>query len=122
MGTKIVAKIKEEIERLLREGFIRTAKYVEWLVNIVPVIKKNNKLRIGINFRDLNHATSKDEYPTPIVDMVIDVTSTHGILSFMYGYSGYNLIFIAENNVPKMAFQCPGTIGTLSSGYHVVWT
>ena len=32
-------KIKEEIERLLKSKFIRAARYVEWLANIVPVIK-----------------------------------------------------------------------------------
>lgn len=36
----IMSKIKEEVERLLKSKFIRTARYVEWLANIVPVIKK----------------------------------------------------------------------------------
>ena len=38
---QLMPQIKAEIERLLKEGFIRTPKYVEWLSNIVPVIKKN---------------------------------------------------------------------------------
>ncbi|XP_059630013.1 uncharacterized protein LOC132272978 [Cornus florida] len=33
-----------EIERLLDAGFIRTTRYVEWLSNVIPVIKKNGKL------------------------------------------------------------------------------
>ena len=37
---EVVLNIKEEIERLLRSKFIRTARYVDWLANIVPVIKK----------------------------------------------------------------------------------
>lgn len=36
----IMSKNKTEIERLLRSKFIRTARYVEWLANIVPVIKR----------------------------------------------------------------------------------
>lgn len=37
---EIMSKIKVEIERLLQNKFIRPFKYVEWLVNIVPAIKK----------------------------------------------------------------------------------
>ncbi len=43
---EIMSKIKGEIERLLRSKFIRTARYVQWLANIVPVIKKNGTLRV----------------------------------------------------------------------------
>jgi len=59
---QIQSKIKEEIERLLKCGFIRTARYVDWLANIVPIVKKNGTLRVCIDFRDLNLATPKDEY------------------------------------------------------------
>lgn len=38
---QILPKIKEEIERLLKCGFIRPARYVDWLANVVPVKKKN---------------------------------------------------------------------------------
>src|ERR1044072_3193875 len=38
---EVVLKIKEEIEKLLRSKFIRTARYVDGLANVVPVIKKN---------------------------------------------------------------------------------
>ena len=30
----------------------------------------------------------------------------------MYGHSGYNQIYITKEDVPKMAFRCPGAIGT----------
>ena len=65
---QIMSKIKEEIERLLKSKFIRTARNVEWLANIVLVIKKNVTLRISINFRDLNNATPKDEYHMSVAE------------------------------------------------------
>ena len=43
-----------------------------------------------VDFRNLNLATPKDEYVMPIVDMFANKTSTHGILTFMDKYSGYN--------------------------------
>lgn len=69
---QIMSKIKEEIERLLKSKFIRTARHVEWLANIAPVINKNGILRVCIDFRDLNNATPKDEYPMPVVEMLVD--------------------------------------------------
>lgn len=60
---EVISKIKKEIERLRRNKFIKNARYVEWLENIVHFIKKNGTLRVCIDFRDLNDATPKDEYP-----------------------------------------------------------
>jgi hypothetical protein len=68
-------RIKEEIDRLLKTNFIRPCKYVEWISNIVPVEKRFNKIRVCIDFRNINRATSKDEYPMPIVDMLINDAS-----------------------------------------------
>lgn len=112
MKTKIVAKIKEEIEKLLRAGFVQTIRYVEWLANIVPIIKKIVKIRICIDFRDLNHVTLKDEYLMSIVNMMVDVAFEHIILSIIYEHSSYNQNFITEDDVSKMAFRCPSAIGT----------
>ncbi|XP_028193320.1 uncharacterized protein LOC114378935 [Glycine soja] len=105
---EIMSKIKEEIERLLRCKFIRSARYVEWLANIVPVIKKNGTLRVCIDFRDLNNATPKDEYAMPVAEMLVDSAAGFEFLSMLDGYSGYNQIFIAESDVSKTAFRCPG--------------
>ncbi|KAM1404194.1 hypothetical protein ACFX2I_012695 [Malus domestica] len=69
-STEVQLGIKDELVRLLKARFIRTARYVEWLANIVPVLKKSGALRICIDFRNLNLATPKDEYtmpPRPII-------------------------------------------------------
>ncbi|KAM2135343.1 hypothetical protein ACFX1X_004269 [Malus domestica] len=39
MSKEIEEKVKEEIERLVKVRFIRPAKYVEWLANIIPILK-----------------------------------------------------------------------------------
>ena len=81
-------KIKQEIKRLLKAGFIRIAQYVHWLSNIVPVIKMNGQVRICIYFHNLNLAFLKDEYVMSIANMLVDATVNNGILSFMDDYSG----------------------------------
>ncbi|XP_059629733.1 uncharacterized protein LOC132272647 [Cornus florida] len=110
MSSEVMLKIKEEIKRLLKAGFIRTVRYVEWLSNVVPVMKKNGKLRVCVDFRNLNNVTPKDEYPMPVADQLIDSAAKHEILSFMDGHSGYNQIYLAEEDIHKTAFRCPGSI------------
>ncbi|KAM1677542.1 hypothetical protein ACFX1R_039513 [Malus domestica] len=100
--------IKDELVRLLKAGFIRTARYVEWLANIVPVLKKNGALRICIDFRNLNLATPKDEYTMPISDLLIDVVANHAILSFMDGHAGYNQISLPKLMCTKLLFAAGG--------------
>ena len=82
--------MKDEIERVVKSGFIRIAQYVEWLSNVVPIVKKNGKLRVCIDFRNLNLVTPKDEYPMLVADQFMDVAAKYQILSFMDGHSGYN--------------------------------
>lgn len=100
----ILSKIKKEVERLLRCNFIHIAKYVEWLANIIHVIKKNGTLGVCIDFRDLNTATPKDEYSMPVANMLVDSAVGHEYLSMLDGYSGYNQIFIVEEDIPKTTF------------------
>lgn len=45
-----------------------------------------------VDYRDLNRACPKDDFPLPHIDILIDNTAGHGIFSFMDGFSGYNQI------------------------------
>ena len=48
---------------------------MQWLANIVSVMKKYGKLRVCVDFRDLNAATPKEMYVMPIVNMLVDSTT-----------------------------------------------
>ncbi|KAA0036724.1 uncharacterized protein E6C27_scaffold1244G00080 [Cucumis melo var. makuwa] len=77
------------------------------IANIVPVRKKNGQLRVCVDFRDLNNACPKDDFPLPIMEIMIDATAGHEALSFMDGSSGYNQIRMALDDEEKTAFQTP---------------
>jgi hypothetical protein len=76
----------------------------------VPV-EESGKLRVCIDFRNLNRATPKDEYPMPIADTLINNASGNTIISFLDGNAGYNKILMAEEGMSKTTFICPGFIG-----------
>jgi hypothetical protein len=59
----------------------------------------------------LNKATSKDEYPMPIADTLINNAPGNRIISFLDSNAGYNQIFMAEEDASKTAFICPSFIG-----------
>ncbi|CAL8152483.1 unnamed protein product [Prunus armeniaca] len=104
-------KVKEEIERLLKVGFIRPAIYADWLANIVLVLKgKTRAVRICVDYRNLNEASPKDEYPMPMADLLMDGAAHNQILSFMDGNAGYNQIMVVEEDIHKTALMCPGHI------------
>ena len=56
---------------------------------MVPVYKKNGKLQVCIDFRNLNKATPMDGYPMPIADMFVDAAAGHKVISFIDGNAGY---------------------------------
>ena len=62
MSKEVELKVKEEIEKLLKAKFNRPTRYVQWLANIVYVMKKNGKPRACVDLRDLNATTPKDMY------------------------------------------------------------
>ena len=104
--------MKDEIEKLLKAKFIRPTRYVQWLANIVYVMKKNGKIQVLVDFRDLNVTTPKDMYAMPIANMLVYYTANNELLSFMDGFSSYNHILIEVEDIPKTAFRCLGSIGT----------
>jgi len=75
-----------------------------------PIYKKNEKLRVFIDFRNLNKATPMDG-EMPAADLLVDATAGHRIIRFMYGNAGYNQIFMAEEDIPKTTLRCPGHVG-----------
>ncbi|KAI5430132.1 hypothetical protein KIW84_034634 [Lathyrus oleraceus] len=86
----MAVKIKEEVQKQIDVGFLVTSTYPQWMANIVPVPKKDGKVRMCVDYRDLNKASPKDDFPLPHIDMLVDNTAKFNVFSFMDGFSGYN--------------------------------
>jgi hypothetical protein len=84
--------IGEELERLLATYSIKEVQHPDWIANPVLVPKKNGKWRMCIEYTSLNKAFSKDLFPLPCIDQVVDLTTGCELLSFLDSYLGYHQI------------------------------
>ena len=57
-----------------------------------------------VDFTDLNKACPKDSYTLSRVDVLVDSTAQHQLLSFMDAFSGYNQIWMHEDDQEKTSF------------------
>ena len=96
--------INEEVRKLLQAGAIREVEYPEWLANVVLVKKENGKWRLCIDLTDINKACPKDSFPLPRIDLIVDATAGHELLSFMDAFSGYNQISMDPGDQEKTSF------------------
>ncbi|XP_059638536.1 uncharacterized protein LOC132280798 [Cornus florida] len=96
--------ISEEVNKLMKADFIQEVHYPDWLANVVLVKKANGKWRLCVDFTDLNKACPKDSFPLPRIDMLVEGTADHELLSFMDAYSGYNQISMHTPDREKTSF------------------
>ncbi|KAK4380935.1 hypothetical protein Sango_3016300 [Sesamum angolense] len=96
-----------EVNKLIEVSFIREVNYPMWISSIVLVRNKNGQIRICVDFRDLNNACPKDDFPLPIVELMIDASRGHEALSFMDGSFGYNQIRMALADEELTVFRTP---------------
>ena len=78
--------------------------YPEWLANVDLFPKKNVKVRVSVDFRDMNKASPKDDFTLPHIDMLVDSITGHSLLSFMDGFPRYNQIMMALEDMQKTSF------------------
>ena len=104
MKPEISLKIKEEVKKQFDGSFLAVARYPEWVANIVLVPKKDGKVQMCMDNRDLNRASPNDNFPLPHIDVLVDNTTNFALFSFMDGFLGYNLIKMASEDMEKTMF------------------
>ena len=67
----LLPSIEKEIKKLLKAKIIVPLRYSEWVENLVPMRKKNGEIRLCVDFRNLNRASLKDNYPLPKMDHIL---------------------------------------------------
>ena len=71
------------------------------------MLKKYIKIRVCVDFCDLNAACPKDEFSLPITDVMINNTCGFERISFMDGFSEYNQIQMHPDDEKHTSFRMP---------------
>ena len=85
MRIEWLLKIKEEVTKQLKVGFIKPVNQAEWIANVMPIPKKDGKVRMCVDFRDLNKECPKDDFLLPYIDVLMGNMTGNALMSFMDG-------------------------------------
>ena len=96
MHPKLEPLIQSEVKKLLDAKIIFKVRHAEWVSNLVPMWKNSEEIRLCIDFRNLNHALDKDNYPVPPMEQILQMVSGFELFSLLDGFSGYNQVLVIE--------------------------
>jgi hypothetical protein len=99
-----LAELKKQLQELLDKGFIRPSTS-PWGCPTLFVKKKDESLRLCIDYRPLNAVTIKNKYPLPRIDVLFDHLVGAKVFSKIDLRSGYHQIKIRASDIPKTAFS-----------------
>jgi hypothetical protein len=99
-----LAELKKQLQELLDKGFIRPSTS-PWGCPALFVKKKDESLRMCVDYRPLNAVTIKNKYPLPRIDVLFDQLVGAKVFSKIDLRSGYHQIKIRASDIPKTAFS-----------------
>jgi hypothetical protein len=99
------SQIKNELNKLLKEKIIFPVRHSKWVSNLVPIRKKNEDIQICIDFRNLNKASEKDNFPLPPMEQILQAVSGYEMMPFLDGFFGYIQFLVQPNDRLKTTFK-----------------
>ena len=107
INPKLLPLIEKEIKKLIEAKIIMALRFSRWVANLVMLRKKNRKIRLCIDFRNLNRVSLKDHYPLPKMDHILQRVVGSQRISTLDGFSGYNQIMVHPKDKEKTNFTTP---------------
>ena len=83
---------------------IAPIRFSDWVSNLVHTRKKNGKIRLSVDLRNLNKVSLKDNYPLPKMDHILKSVVGSTRISLLDGFSGYNQILVHPDDQEKTTF------------------
>ena len=100
------ADLLKTLEDWNRQGVIEPANS-PWGAPLIPVRKKDGRLRWCVDFRKLNEMTVKDSFPLPLITTNLHKLGNSTIFSTIDGTGAYHNVKISERDRPLTAFVSP---------------
>jgi hypothetical protein len=104
MTPKELAELKVQLNELLNKGYIHPSSS-PWRCPALFVNKKNQSLRLCVDYRPLNVVTIKNKYSLPRIDILFDLLESVKAFSKVDLHSGYHQIKIHPEDISKAAFS-----------------
>jgi hypothetical protein len=98
-----LADLKTQLQDLLEKGFIQPSSS-PWGCPAIFVKKKDQTLRMCVDYRPLNEVTIKNKYPLRRIDILFDQLTRARVFSKIDLRLGYHQIRIRPEDIPKTAF------------------
>ena len=104
MSPTELAELKKQLQELLEKQFIRPS-VSPWGAPVLLVKKKDESMRLCVDYRQLNKVTIKNRYPLPRIDDLMDQLRGAAVFSKIDLRSGYHQIRVKTSDIPKTAFR-----------------
>jgi hypothetical protein len=98
---------KEELNKLLKAWFIKFVETTNWVYHVVLALKKNDKLKVCVNYKVLNKVTEKDQYSLSFCEKILEKVVRHKMYTFRNGYRGNHQVKIISEDQLKTTFTTP---------------
>jgi hypothetical protein len=99
-----LAELQIQLQDILDKGFIRPSAS-PWGCPALFVKKKDNSLRLCVDYHPLNAVTIKNKYPLPRIDILFDQLARARVFPKIDLRSGYHQIKIRPSDIPKIVFS-----------------
>ncbi|MCO5588922.1 hypothetical protein L7F22_042883 [Adiantum nelumboides] len=107
MGQVQLNALKEEVDKLLKAGFIYPVNTADWVSTVLVTPKKDGKWKVCVDYKPLNAAMKRDPYPLPFIDDILDSIADHERYGVCDGFSGYFQLTLAQEDQKKTTFITP---------------
>jgi hypothetical protein len=85
----------QELNKFLDAKIIFQVRHSARVENFVPIRKKSGEICLCVDFRNLDEASEKENYPIPLMEQLLQTVSGSNIFSLLDGFLGYNQVLVS---------------------------
>ena len=85
MHLEMSEKIKVGVMKQFNAGFLAVTSYPQWVENMMSIPNKDGKVRMCIDYMDLNRASPKDDFSLPHINVLVNNTTQYKVF-FLHGW------------------------------------